>query len=48
MIAIITLIVLGTLALVLALLLGYWIFLWLASWVEWVVCYAKLLVGLDC
>ena len=48
MIAIIALIVLGTLALVLALVLGYWIFLWLASWVAWVVCYAKLLVDLDC
>lgn len=44
MIAIMALIVLGILALV----LGYWVFLWLASWVEWAVCYAKLLVGLDC
>ncbi len=44
MIAIMALIVLGTLALVLA----YWIFLWLASWVAWLVCYAMLLVGLDC
>jgi hypothetical protein len=44
MIAIMALIVLGTLLLVLA----YWIFLWLALWVAWVVCYAQLLLGLDC
>jgi hypothetical protein len=44
MIAIMALIVLGTLALALA----YWIFHWLASWVAWLVCNAMLLVGLNC
>jgi hypothetical protein len=44
MIAIMALIVLGTLALVLA----YWIFVWLASWVTELVCNAMLLVGLNC
>ena len=44
MIAIMALIVLGTLALVLA----YWIFVWLASWVASLVCNAMLLVGLNC
>ncbi len=44
MIGIMALIVLGTLALVLA----YWIFVWLVSWVASLVCNAMLLVGLDC
>ena len=44
MIAIMALVVLGTLALMLA----YSIFVWLASWVAWLVCNAMLLVGLNC